>query len=966
MNFFFSENISYHQFPHPERNPDRFKAWVHIAGGKLDSPTDYELYRKKVICDIHFTDRDRNRNNRLNFLAVPSLHLPGKCDEAGTSEKVFLVPEPVIEESILAALKPTQAGKSDEAGISEKDFLVPEPVIERSSLTTLKLTLAGESDDVGLSEKITLLPESKHERSNPAVSESILTDDSARIIISEHNYCQLQKKAINKNKSNHQQREVPSFWINQLKTTRRKIKILQSNLMRSQKRNQNLKSRIASAEKMSADDLFKKLSCKMTTAAKIFTKMQYSQTRKKPSGRRFTLEEKVLSLSLYKKSPRSYPLLAKFFTLPSTKSLKRLLTKIEVEPGLNKCIFLKIKNTVKDLSPEDRLCSLIFDEMSISPQIHYNAAKDLLRGFTINGEKIADHVLVFMVKGLRKKFKQPIAYYFTNALNKAQLKEILKKVVSYVRSTGLKVVCTVCDQSTVNVSVINELIEDTRKKYLREQKQWENEIIEIGKTKLIPIFDVPHLIKGMRNNLLTKDLKYFDFEEESEKIVKWDYYKLTYEADKSYGELKCLLKITDEHIYVEKMRKMKVKPAAQIFSHTMAATAGHLVARGEIPAECQNLVKFTKLIDNLFDSLNSNTFHVPDGKIYKGCVRRNSLHHDLWKNAIKVLNTVKFVKKIKDNNKIRLIETKAIPSIKNLIRTIEGIQQIWILLSQTYSFDAMLTRNFNQDPLENFFGNIRSYGARNTAPDTVAFEGAFKSLLINNFNSPHSLHANCEKDEDNCLQNLDFFLKENSVLAPSTSDIPSPIDEEEPQFSESTDDEIVVPFINLNTSVNDVGQGNYVCGWVLNRCIKNVCKSCKDCKKNMYGDPESTSNEYIRAKEYKKNKQSLIYPSKAMEKCFIQIQNLVTDILKKDVPKKGLKHKIKMFTDIFVDYPFNCDKHKIMLKNYFENTVIHVLVYSWCRSINRILSGKITYHGEDEIKTAAQAYKNKHRHGINK
>lgn len=77
MIFLFSE-ISYHQFPHPEKNPDRFKAWVHIAGGKLDSPADYELYRKKVICDIHFTDRDRNCNNWLNFLAVPSLHLPGK------------------------------------------------------------------------------------------------------------------------------------------------------------------------------------------------------------------------------------------------------------------------------------------------------------------------------------------------------------------------------------------------------------------------------------------------------------------------------------------------------------------------------------------------------------------------------------------------------------------------------------------------------------------------------------------------------------------------------------------------------------------------------------------------------------------------------------------------------------------------------------------------------------------------
>lgn len=68
-----------------------------------------------------------------------------------------------------------------------------------------------------------------------------------------------------------------------------------------------------------------------------------------------------------------------------------------------------------------------------------------------------------------------------------------------------------------------------------------------------------------------------------------------------------------------------------------------------------------------------------------------------------------------------------------------------------------------------------------------------------------------------------------------------------------------------------------------------------------------------------------------------------------------------MFTDIFVDFPFNCEKHKNKLKNYFENTIINILIYSWCRSINRILSGKITYHGDDEIKAAAQYYKNKHK-----
>ncbi|CAG5036953.1 unnamed protein product [Parnassius apollo] len=324
-----SNKTSYHQFPHPEKNPDRFKAWVHIAGGKLDSPADYELYRKKVICDIHFTDRDRNRNNRLNFLAVPSLHLPGKSDEVVTSEKVLLVPEPVNEESSLAALKPTLTGKSNDDGTPEKVLLIPEPVNKENSLATLKSTLTGKSDEVGTSEKVLLVPEPVNEESSLATLKLTTTDNSARIN-SEHNYCRLQKKAIHKNNNNCQQQEWPSFWLNQLKTTRRKIKVLQSNLIRSQKKNKTFQSRIANAEKMSTDILFKKLTNKMTVAAKIFTKMQYTQTSKRPHGRRFSLEEKVLSLSLYKKSPRSYPLLAKYFTFPSTKSLKRLLTKIEV------------------------------------------------------------------------------------------------------------------------------------------------------------------------------------------------------------------------------------------------------------------------------------------------------------------------------------------------------------------------------------------------------------------------------------------------------------------------------------------------------------------------------------------------------------------------------------------------------------------------------------------------------------
>lgn len=66
-----------HRFPNASKFPERFKAWVSLLGGKLDTPSKFDYYQKKLICDKHFTARDRVRNNRLSALAIPSLHLHG-------------------------------------------------------------------------------------------------------------------------------------------------------------------------------------------------------------------------------------------------------------------------------------------------------------------------------------------------------------------------------------------------------------------------------------------------------------------------------------------------------------------------------------------------------------------------------------------------------------------------------------------------------------------------------------------------------------------------------------------------------------------------------------------------------------------------------------------------------------------------------------------------------------------------
>jgi len=71
------------------------------------------------------------------------------------------------------------------------------------------------------------------------------------------------------------------------------------------------------------------------------------------------------------------------------------------------------------------------------------------------------------------------------------------------------------------------------------------------------------------------------------------------------------------------------------------------------------------------------------------------------------------------------------------------------------------TRNINQDPVENLFGMIRSYGRRYINPTCNQFHGSYKTLLINNLTSKRSMDINCEsKNDGDLLFTLKNFVKD--------------------------------------------------------------------------------------------------------------------------------------------------------------------------------------------------------------
>lgn len=311
---------------------------------------------------------------------------------------------------------------------------------------------------------------------------------------------------------------------------------------------------------------------------KRFTLLQM-KWKTKPRGRRFSMDEKIMALTIYKQSQKGYNLLRKLFVLPSKRSLQKLLSALRVEPGINSHILENLKKTVSKLPIEKRLCTLLFDEVALSPGLYFNMSH--ITGFEDEGtkrtQKIADHALVFMIKCIKTKSKQPVCFSFCQSATKScDLKNLIVTVIKELEKTGLIIVATICDQATTNVSTIKSLKKDTKIKYLKENKEYDSTAVEIDNIKFFPLFDPPHLLKGIRNNLMIKNLIYK--QNSKEKVAKWEHLKMLMDVDTGEDEVRLVNKLTECHVDVKKIHKMKVKYAAQVFSQRVSSAMRYLAS----------------------------------------------------------------------------------------------------------------------------------------------------------------------------------------------------------------------------------------------------------------------------------------------------------------------------------------------------------------------------------------------------
>ncbi|XP_018397725.1 PREDICTED: uncharacterized protein LOC108775768 [Cyphomyrmex costatus] len=353
--------------------------------------------------------------------------------------------------------------------------------------------------------------------------------------------------------------------------------------------------------------------------------------------------------------------------------------------------------------------------MSLEANLQYDQLNDKIIGFEDWGHRrtslIADHVLVFMVRGLLKGWKFPLSYNFCKSQTKsAQLLRCIKEIVKELTQVGLTIITTVCDQGGPNMATIRKLLEDSKNKCMQIGQKYRG-TIELYGQNIIPIYDPPHLLKGIRNNLLLKNLEFNDTNPKTDErqFASWDIIELAYKMDINTNTLnRQVPPLTDEHVIVSKIKKMKVKCAAQIFSARLSAyieynskIKGEFIDSQIGPLQIPNKAGYDtavvlNLFNKVFDSVNAHTLY-PETPL-RVAVTKNSNHHDFWPYAIKFLSNMRYVDpKTKQ-------PVKCIPSLKNWIFTLRGFQSIWKTVNNA-GIQFLKTRNINQDPLENFFGS---------------------------------------------------------------------------------------------------------------------------------------------------------------------------------------------------------------------------------------------------------------------
>ncbi|KAF5294878.1 hypothetical protein FQR65_LT10676 [Abscondita terminalis] len=647
-------------FKFPSKNVERTREWQKNCGNTAIALMDFDVLGNKLICEKHFLTTDFIINNQRKLLckkAVPEKF--EKKDLSHESTSTFPL-------GGASGLK-TYPGKG-KLVLPSSDLDNPLSYLPHKSTSTFSLACASPLKTYpGKAKPVLPLSDSD------SLSGKLRTIEALSLTLQQSDSCDsdISNKITN----------VPS--------QNSKLVPINEKLKAKNIQNSRLK------KKLYTKAIVKKKLANRSKAVKNFTNMQLFHRK----NTAWSYSQKELALSLYYKSPESYKYTRSKlgFVLPSIRTIKSWLKISNLVAGVKTTLTTKLRAKVKTMSDTEKLCVIMFGEVTLEKKLEHNKLQDIIEGYEDLGllgrnEQIGDTALIFYIQGLLHYWKIPFCYYISSGPTKYDvLKELIGSVITELINISLKPMVLVCDQGATNRSVLTKL-----------GATQEHPVVYINNYKIFTCFDPPHLLKNLRDNFMNPRLNFLI----NKKAVSWNDVVQAYEIERNNMTSRALRTISHACITPNVFQKLRVKFAEQIFSNTMSSAVSTTSKLNQlISSTGEETADFLKNIGIIFDALNSRSLKNGNPDKRPLSVFANTTLQNL-RDGLEYLKQIEVYSSGKIHN---------IYCIDGFMWTIRAILLLWDDL-QKQKVKYLATGFINQEALENFNSIIRNKIGCNLAP----------------------------------------------------------------------------------------------------------------------------------------------------------------------------------------------------------------------------------------------------------
>ncbi|XP_046145935.1 uncharacterized protein LOC123989259 [Osmia bicornis bicornis] len=475
----------------------------------------------------------------------------------------------------------------------------------------------------------------------------------------------------------------------------------------------------------------------------------------------FSADEQQICLSMHYSSPSLFRKLRDNFGfhLPCPRTISRWFGSIEMWPGICTTFFTQLRKKVSWMDDSERNCVLLFDEMTIKKSFDFHSKKQKIEGFQDYGAFGSE----------MKPGTQALVFMVRGLFYN------WKQPVAYFISNS-------------NISTIN--------------------LLNVLEAVIAAVCST-----GLRVRAIVCD----------QGSVSWSDISSLWDLERNKGT-RAVVKLSEKHIRPNVFERMNCRLALQVFSRTVSAALLTASTQGQIQSDtvAKNAC-FVRLLNDLFDNLNSRTAHDANPQKCALSNRNPQIEENLIRQATACANW--FV--IQKGRQVRP------PCFRGLQLSINATIQLWRDIRDEGA-SYLMTSRLQQDPIENLFSMIRhNAGNYEQNPSAKTFRLNLQKNMMLNLMMP-SQSANCLDDEDCNL----FTLPQSSENVASTSTENSSLsvncDSSESRQSleaEDTSDTIIADILQQVSETAHTLEScaiEYFAGYVARKNIRKTnCDICK-------------------------------------------------------------------------------------------------------------------------------------------